>query len=162
MATISFDAELMTQQVAAVAVPESNDFYTAWDENGALMIFSLGTNGVFYVFKEDDNGARIMVDLGAALKISPSKVVAFDVTQNPVDSTLYIAAAALPPASDNLTAAQNELYVLKPFPPSMIDVANPDLDLSGLIMPTTGSGAISVSDIYLVGGLIPLVEITDR
>jgi hypothetical protein len=150
MASATFDSELMTQQVAAVAVPNTHAFVTVRDENGALMIFSLGSNGVFYVFKEDTSGARIMIDFGAALKIAPATVTAFDVTQNPVDSSLYIAAASIAPSSDELGAPKTDLLILKPFSPSDVNVADPKLDLSHLIMPRTGAGETSISSIYMV------------
>lgn len=156
MATAPFDAELMTQQVAAVAVPNSHAFSTVRDEKGALMIFSLGTNGVFYVFKEDADGARVMLDFGGMLKLPSGSVTAFDVTQNPVDSTLYIAVAAVAPSnkgnkdSDATDAANTNLVVMKPFSPSVIDVTQANLDLTAYIIPRTGTGATSISGIFMV------------
>jgi hypothetical protein len=150
MATAPYDTELMTQQVAAVAIPNSHSFVTVRDENGSLMVFSLGSNGVFYVFKEDDSGSRVMIDFGAALKIAPATVTAFDITQSTKNSLLYVTAASVTPASELLGAAKTDLLVLKPFQPSDIDVSDPNLDLSGLIMPRTGAGNTSIASIFMV------------
>jgi len=122
------------------------------------MIFSLGTNGVFYVFKEDAGGARVMLDFGGTLKLPSGSVTAFDVTQNPLDSTLYIAIAAVTPATTDKKAhaadpVQTDLVVMKPFAPAVIDVTQPDLDLTAYIIPRTGTGATSISNIYMVSTL---------
>ena len=159
MATAPFDAELMTEQVAAVAVPQSHAFSTVRDENGALMMFSLGTNGVFYAFKDDANGARVMVDLGAALGLPSGSVTAFDVTQNPADSTLYIVVAAKTLSTEARAGAapQTDLLVLKPIAPSVIDVTQPALNLKSYVIPNAGGGPTSISGIFLVSHcLFPL------
>ncbi len=160
MATAPFDAELMTQQVAAVAVPQSHAFSTVRDENGALMMFSLGTNGVLYVFKDDVNGARVMVDLGAALGLpSGSSVTAFDVTQNPADSTLYLVVAAKTPSPQAGVGAapQTDLLVLKPIAPSVIDITQPALNLGSYVIPNVGGGPTSISGILLVSQCVFLL-----
>ncbi len=160
MATAPFDAELMTQQVAAIAVPPSHDFSAVRDEKGALMMFSLGINGVFYVVKDDANGARVMVDLGAALGLPPGSVTAFAVTQSPTDSTLYLVVAAV-----TTSTAQTDLFVLKPFAPSVIDVTQPTLNLESYVIPNAGGGptsSISAFQLFLVSPclfLLPLVAI---
>ncbi len=160
MATAPFDSELMTQQVAAVAVPQSHAFSTVRDENGALMMFSLGTNGVLYVFKDDVNGARVMVDLGAALGLpSGSSVTAFDVTQNPADSTLYLVVAAKTPSPQAGVGAapQTDLLVLKPIAPSVIDITQPALNLGSYVIPNVGGGPTSISGIFLVSQCVFLL-----
>ena len=160
MATAPFDAELMTEQVAAVAVPQSHAFSTVRDENGALMMFSLGTNGVFYAFKDDANGARVMVDLGAALGLpSGSSVTAFDVTQNPADSTLYLVVAAKTPSPQAGVGAapQTDLLVLKPIAPSVIDITQPALNLGSYVIPNVGGGPTSISGIFLVSQCVFLL-----
>ena len=165
MATAPFDAELMTQQVAAVAVPQSHAFSTVRDENGALMMFSLGTNGVFYVFKDDANGARVMVDLGAALGLpSGSSVTAFDITQSPTDSTLYLAVAAKTPSAQARAGAapQTDLLVLKPIATSVIDVTQPALNLKPYVIPNVGGGPTSISGIFLVRLLVSCLGVHVR
>ncbi|KAL8689150.1 MAG: hypothetical protein Q9218_005112 [Villophora microphyllina] len=146
MASLTYDSELMNQQVAAIAVPNSHNFVSTNDENGKLMIFSVGTDGVFYLCKEDHTGSRVMINLSSALRVAPSQVKAFDVVQNPSNSTLYIAIASMRPGT-----AQTDLLVLKPFKPTDVDLASPSLDLSGYIMPRTGAGQTSISAIYMSG-----------
>ena len=145
MASLTYDSELMVQQVAAVAVPNSHNFVSTNDENGKLMIFSLGTDGVFYLCKEDHTGSRVVVNLSSALRVAPAQVKAFDVVQNPTDLTLYITVASVRPGT-----AQTDLLLLKPFKPTNVDLASPTLDLSGYIMPRTGAGQTSISAIYMV------------
>ncbi|KAE9371700.1 hypothetical protein N431DRAFT_559154 [Stipitochalara longipes BDJ] len=149
MATITYDAELMIQQVAAVAVPNTHSFVTIRDENGALMVFTVGSNGVFYVFKEDLTGALITINLSATLKIAPAIVTAFDVTQSPVNNTIYLTAASVRPGAGRFNEPITDLLVLRPFDPSDINVNDSNLDLSHLIMPRTGAGRTSISAIFM-------------
>lgn len=118
MASISFGSEFMTQQVAAVAVPNSSNFAAVNDENGRIMILSVGTDGFFYLIMEDRYGSRIIVNLSKALNIEGEKIAAYDVTQNISDSTLYI-----------VVASASGLIVLKPFKPSNVYLADPNLSL---------------------------------
>ncbi|KAL8710271.1 MAG: hypothetical protein Q9225_007311 [Loekoesia sp. 1 TL-2023] len=152
MATITYDAELMTQQVAAIAVPNSKKFVCANDENGKIMIFSLGTDAVFYLCKEDATGSRRMINLNAALKRNEAKVTAFDVVQNVSDLTLYIV-AALETSTSGLgapLATQTDLLVLKPFKPEDVDMSTLEVDLSGYIMNRAGGAEPkNISAIYM-------------
>lgn len=138
MASISFDSELMTQQVAAVAIPNSKNFVAVHDENGKIMIFSVGTDGVFYLTKEDRYGSRIIINLSRALNIAGVKIAAFDVTQNIKDSTLYI-----------VVATASGLVVLKPFKPSNVYLADHNLNLTPFIM-SGGPSVTTVQGIYMV------------
>lgn len=138
MASISFDSELMTQQVAGVAIPTSTNFVAVNDENGRAMIFSIGDDGVFYLTKEDETGSRIIVNLSNALKIVGVTIAAFDVAQNISDSTLYV-----------VVASKSDLIVLKPFKPSTVYLANPNLDLTPFIM-SGGPAVTTVQGIYMV------------
>lgn len=138
MASISFDSELMTQQVAAVAIPNSKDFVAVHDENGRIMIFSVGTDGVFYLTKEDRYGSRIIINLSKALNIVGVKIAAYDVTQNIKTSTLYIVAATA-----------SGLLILKPFKPSDIYLADNNLNLTPLII-SGGPKVTTVQEIYMV------------
>lgn len=141
MASISYDAELMTQQVAAVAIPNSNNFVAALDENGRIMIFSVGTDGVFYLTKEDRYGSRIIINLSKALGIVGGKIAAFDVMQNIKDSTLYI-----------VVATASGLIVLRPFKPSNVYLADHNLNLTPFIM-SGGPRVTTVQGIYMVNSI---------
>lgn len=88
----------MNQQVVAVTVRGSHNFVYSNDEHGKIMIFSLGTDGI-YLCKEDQAGARVIINLSSALRVTPSRVTAFDVVQNPTDLTHYITAASVRPGT---------------------------------------------------------------
>ncbi|KAL8757131.1 MAG: hypothetical protein Q9199_002444 [Rusavskia elegans] len=78
MAPLTYDSELMNQQVAAIAVPNSHDFVSLNDANGKRMIFSLGTDGIFYLCKEDQTGARVVINLSSALRVAPAGAMHFN------------------------------------------------------------------------------------
>ncbi|KAL9584262.1 MAG: hypothetical protein Q9203_004732 [Teloschistes exilis] len=144
MASLTYDSELMNRQVAAIAVPKSHNFTSANDETSKLMIFSLGTEGVIYLYKEDHTGSQVIINLSSALKVAPAQVKAFDVVQKPSDLTLYITLATMNPGTTG-----TDLLVLKPFKPTDVDLTSPSLDLSGCIMPRAGAGQTSISAIYM-------------
>ncbi|KAL8636711.1 MAG: hypothetical protein Q9228_005928 [Teloschistes exilis] len=144
MASLTYDSELMNRQVAAIAVPNSHNFTSANDETSKLMIFSLGTDGVIYLYKEDHTGSQVIINLSSALKVAPAQVKAFDVVQKPSDLTLYITLATMNPGTTG-----TDLLVLKPFKPTDVDLTSPSLDLSGCIMPRAGAGQTCISAIYM-------------
>ena len=140
----------MTQQIAAVAVPNTHKFSSAFDELGNIMVFSVGNDGTFYLVKQQDStSARMLVNLNEALKIPTSKVTAFGVSQNP-DSTIYLVIATQSSPKTPSTPVQTDLLVLKPFKPKDVDLSSPSPDLSPYIMPRTTSGKTSISAIFMV------------
>lgn len=145
MASLSYDSELMTQQVAAIAVPNSSRFVTVKDEIGNPMVFSLGTDQKIYLVKTNKAGKRVLIDFGTLLRLVDSyKVYAFDVAQN-VDSTLYIILATEDPTSGS------DLIVLSPFKPVDYDLSEYSTDLRVLKMPQKGTPTkTAVKAIYMV------------
>ncbi len=157
MATAPFDAELMTQQVAATSLPKSDWFSTVRDEHGGLMMFGLSQSGMFYVLKDDANGSRVLVDLGAVLGLPNGSVTVFATTQHHINSTVYLVAATTTTTADG--GRQTELIVLKPFAPSAIDVNQPTPKLDLSVIPNVGANPTSVAWIYFVSArlfLLPL------
>lgn len=67
MDSLHHDSEWMTQQIAAQAVPQARHFVAVHDENGQLILFSLGTDSKLYVSSLDASGNRVVLDLGAML-----------------------------------------------------------------------------------------------
>lgn len=139
MVVVTYDTELMTQQVAAVETPNATKFIAVNDENGSIMIFSIGSDGVFYLTKETSVGSRNIVNLSRALNIVGAKISAFDVAQNVKDTTLYI-----------VVASTSGLIVLKPFKPRDVLLEDDHLNLTPFIMGggpriTTAQGIFMVS-----------------
>jgi hypothetical protein len=89
MNTLTHDFESMTQHVAAIPVLNSSYFVTVRDERRLPVFVGLGNDGTFYAFKENDSGARVMIDLSAAFGVSGTEIVAFDLMQD-ADELLYI------------------------------------------------------------------------
>lgn len=146
MTKIKASAELISHSIPAVALPNSSLFVTVRDEAGNPLIFSLGTNGVFYCFKENSEGLRVLFDLNKAFALPDGvKATAFDVSQG-TDDRLYLA-FAFESSSDNVTP----LIVTHPFSPASIDVAAGEkLDLKMLVMPEGGATHTSIQKIYMV------------
>lgn len=61
----------MNQQVVAVTVHGSHNFVCSNDEHGKIMIFSLGTDGI-YLCKEDQAGVRVIINLSSDFNAFPS------------------------------------------------------------------------------------------
>ncbi|KAF1836044.1 hypothetical protein BDW02DRAFT_617069 [Decorospora gaudefroyi] len=146
MTKVKASAELITHTIPAVALPNSSLFVTVRDEAGNPLIFSLGTNGVFYCFKEDSrDGLRVLFNLNKAFGVPDGvKTTAFDVSQG-TDDRLYLAFAF-----ETSNESKTPLIVTYPFSPAAIDVAvGEDLNLENLILPEGGGTHTSIQKIYM-------------
>jgi hypothetical protein len=151
METVHHDSELMTQYVAAIAVPNSQRFVAVRDEKGYLVLFSLGTDLKIYVSKLDVSGHRVVRDFGLMLGLpSTYEAQAFDVAQD-TSSTLYIAVATARGSNKD----QSDLHLLRPFKPSEADLASQSTNLKEFIMSETGGGSkpSRVFSIFMVRSL---------
>lgn len=137
METIVHDSELLTHHVAAVAVPDSRRFIAVRDENGLLMLFSIGTDEKIHVSKITPSGQRLVLEFGLMLGLDDQYCAhAVDVVQDAASSMLYIAVATSLPAGPG-----SEVHILPPFTPREADLGSPSTRLTGFLIPETGSPA---------------------
>ncbi|EFY95145.2 hypothetical protein X797_010128 [Metarhizium robertsii] len=145
MESVHHDSEKMSQYIAAVAVPNSRRFVSVHDNNGQLMLFSLGTDSKLYVSALDPSGNRVIRDLGNSLGFPSAYVAhAFDVVQD-AKSKLYIS-VAIEKSSD---PSKSLLYLLQPLGAINMDFSSPDLNLESLIMDGSVSESAKVIQIFM-------------
>lgn len=157
MDSLVYDSELLMQHVAAVPVPNSKQFVAVKDENGRLMIFSIGTDSKLYVSKIDRSGHRNVLDVGKMLEYSADyQAQAFNVVQDP-QSNLYVALATARQGH----ADQSLVSLLAPFKPSEYDLGSPSTKLKPLVMEEKRASYSRIYSIYMVNstadGLYPPV-----
>jgi hypothetical protein len=146
MQSISHDSEWMKQYIAAVSIPNSHRFVCVHDANGAMMLFSLGTNDKLYVSAIDPAGSRVVQDLGQQVGFPSSyKASAFDVVQD-VGSKLYIAMAIQKPSD----ASKSYLYLLRPIDVKNVDFSSRALNLQPYVMNGSGEDSPKVMKIFMV------------
>ncbi|KAF1829335.1 hypothetical protein BDW02DRAFT_602640 [Decorospora gaudefroyi] len=121
MGSVKISSELMTQHVAAVPVPHSSQFFTVRDENGAPLLFSLGSNGVLFALKENQSGFRVRLDLNAAFGIYGKKVVTFSVVQETPTENLYLGFAY----KNSNDGDETTLIMCRPFHPMTLNTEEP-------------------------------------
>lgn len=131
MQSITHDSELTTQYIAAEAFPNAERLIATRDENGHLLLFSLGTDKKFYVSKIADSGQRMLLDLGAMLRLPESYVGhALSVAQSPTSATLYIIVAI----AHSDVPEQSQVHLLNPFDPAERDLGSRMTQLQDLIV----------------------------
>lgn len=146
MAVLTQSSELITHQVAATPLPNSSAFVTVRDEDGLPLVFSIGNNGILYALKENETGARVLINLNVAFGIPDLEVTSFDVTQD-WDNNLFMAIAH----SVVEGSEKSPMIITIPFSPKELDVtAEEELELSHLKMPEGGGTATSIEKIYMV------------
>ncbi|KAL7272159.1 hypothetical protein RUND412_005045 [Rhizina undulata] len=70
MAQVTFNSEFMKQIIPAVPIPKTAHFQVVHDEEFRPMIFSIGSDGVFYLIKSDSTGKNQLINLSAKFKLS--------------------------------------------------------------------------------------------
>jgi hypothetical protein len=142
MATLSSDSDLMTQYVAAVAVPPSSYFVAVQDGHGNPMIFSLGTDKRFHLIVDDAVGNHVLVDFAASLGYS-EEIHSFYVQQD-ASGLLYIVFAA------GNSTNHSDLVAMQPFNPVDYDLSHAHLD--ALVIPhESQANMFKVTKLSLVG-----------
>ncbi|KZF24922.1 hypothetical protein L228DRAFT_58472 [Xylona heveae TC161] len=154
MYSVTHDSELMVQQVAAVAVPNSSFFSTVSDENGHPMVFSIGNDKKFYIFKEATEGHYLLSDFGLLLGFNENYIAhALSVSQDASLNLFVILAIEDSNASSSDDRKPSLPYVLKPFSPANYDLLDPaNSDLRQLILPQKGDDSgLRISTIFTIG-----------
>lgn len=130
MASIAYDSELMTNYIAALAVPPSTRYVTCLDPTSRRpMVFSISSDGRLLAIKvcpfsftlcfwtqssscmgqEDKDGQTSLIDMGPFLGIPSSTTVqAFD-CQQALDLSLYLCVAT------RADADTSNVLIAKPF-----------------------------------------------
>lgn len=139
MNSITHDSELLSQRMAAVAVPDSSTFFTVRDENDEPLVFSLGTDKKFYMIKKNDLGQDIVRDFGSLLHFDEDYVGHAVIVSQDSDDKLYIVVAVESDkeAKNDADQKASDVGVLKPFRPVDRDL-NSTSDLRDLIIPQSG------------------------
>jgi hypothetical protein len=146
IASFTISSELMEQEIPQTALPSTERFYVAYDDNLQPMIFSRGTNGLLYLITVDPtDGKNRLVDLSQKFKLE-GKVTALNITQDQ-DLKVYLVFA-----EERGPTKWSKIHVVKPFNPKeqnnryWID----NEDLTGMIIKGEEKETIFVSQIHLV------------
>ncbi|KAJ1547481.1 hypothetical protein HK096_002710, partial [Nowakowskiella sp. JEL0078] len=143
-AKVTYDSELMLQHLPAETIPEANHFDVVYDENWNPMIFSIGSDGVFYLIKRGTDNKNRLINLTQKFGLSDSgKTVAFAATQD-FDKKTYLLFA------EELSSGDRKMYVLDPKKPEEIDWAGSN-DLKIHLL-NGDSGSIHVREFFLGNG----------
>ncbi|KAI1122565.1 hypothetical protein F5Y10DRAFT_253790 [Nemania abortiva] len=67
--SIYYDSELMQQVVTSTPLTDTDAFYVVRDENRSPMMFSIGSDGVLYLTKQDDLGRNQLMNLSNAFQL---------------------------------------------------------------------------------------------
>ncbi|RYP05955.1 hypothetical protein DL764_003459 [Monosporascus ibericus] len=147
MASVAVDSELMTQYVAAVPVPNSSRFFTVRDERGLPLLFSLSNTGVLFAFKENESGARIMLDMSAAFGVQGNRVVTFNVIQEMVTDFIFFCFAYV--KDPNASGEETSLVFSRPFVPAALNTSGSFSLVHLIIREAANYPAVGVSKILL-------------
>lgn len=108
--TITFSSELMKNYIQAELMSPDEKFEALQTDNGCSLLFSIGTDGTFYVTQESTGNATgwIKTDLSTALiqtnfnGVSGVTCKSYDVAQNATDGTIGLAVIINDTQNDHL------------------------------------------------------------